>query len=578
MLRALLEARGKFPTPVERPSPPLNPHRQYERYAGFHVLRLAGDPYAMGWQHGALLKDAIARGPLPAFSKYVARMVELSAPGPASALVAKAANEAMWLTVGRTLAANFPDDAREAIEGLAQGAELDREELWRAVTMPETYLFGIGAYLAAARPHMAPRFSVPMFGCTSAVAWGSATTDGRMLHARNFDYQGVGSWDAEPVIAFHRPTGAQRYVSVASAGVLLGGITAMNEAGLSMVVHQHLASVDFDVSGTPVGIAGDRIMRFAESLNDAERILNEHVPNGSWTYLVTSEREQEVLCFEITAKRRHAFRPKGPTFGYSNIYLAAPLDGIEAHLYPAQWRHNTGRYHRANALLGAKAGAIEANDLAAILGDTGSGACRFDDGISCLVTVASVVFDARAGLVWAAEGRAPTGNHPFHAFSLTDEAPATNLGTLRGGADKDPSEIAAFEAYVQAHVAHFSHDDLPRARELLAEAATTAPRQWVYPFVAGLAALLAGDVPNAEMYFARTAGIPHAQLARRASLALWQGRVHDLRGRRDDALRCYREALLGESPVAKAARAGLTKAWNWRPFSIEWNFGDVIAP
>jgi tetratricopeptide (TPR) repeat protein len=343
-------------------------------------------------------------------------------------------------------------------------------------------------------------------------------------------------------------------------------------------VHQHLASVDFDLRGTPVGIAGDRIMRFAENLNDAERILNEHVPNGSWTYLVTSEREQEVLCYELTAKRRHAFRPKGPTFGYSNIYLAAPLDGVEAHLYPAQWRHNTGRYHRANALLEAKKGALEANDLAAILGDTGSGACRFDDGISCLVTVASVVFDARAGVVWAAEGRAPTGNHPFHAFALAEEAPAPKLGTLRGGADKDPAEIAAFEAYVQAHVAHFSHDDLPRARDLLAQAAETAPGQWVYPFVAGLAALLAGDVPNADVYFARTATIPHAQHARRGSLALWQGRVHDLRGRRDEALRCYREALLGEPPVAKAAKEGLANAWKWRPFSIEWNFGDVIAP
>jgi tetratricopeptide (TPR) repeat protein len=578
MIRTLLEARGKFPRPIDRPSPPLDPARQYERYAGFHVVRLAGDPYAMGWQHGALLKDAIARGPLPAFSKYVARMVELSAPGSASAIVAKVANEAMWRSVGRTIAAHFPEDACEAIEGLAQGADLDREELWRAVTMPETYLFGIGAYLTATRPFMAPRLSVPTFGCTSAVAWGAATADGRMLHARNFDYQGVGKWDAEPVIAFHRPDEGQRYVSVTSAGVLMGGITAMNEAGLSLVVHQHLASVDFDVKGTPIGIAGDRIMRFAETLDDAKKLLDEHVPNGSWTYLVTSEREQAVLCYELTAKRRHAFRPAGPTFGYSNIYLAAPLDGIEAHLYPAQWRHNTGRYHRANALLEAKRGALTADDLAAILGDTGSTACRFQDGISCLVTVASVVFDARDGVVWAAEGRAPTANHPFHAFSLKSEAPAPRLGTLRGGAEKDPREIEAFEAYVDAHVAHFDRDDLPRARELLAKATEVAPGQWVFSFVAGLASLLAGDVEQAEVYLARTARLRHEEGSRRASLALWQGRVHDLRGRRTEALRSYREALLGPPPIAKAARAGLKEAYEWKPFSIEWNFGDVIAP
>jgi hypothetical protein len=578
MFRALLASRGKFPVAIDRPSPPLNPARQYERYAGFHVVRLAGDPFEMGWQHGALLKDAIARGPIPAFSKYVSRMVELSAPGPASPLLAKVANEALWQGVGRTIASHFPAEAREAIEGLAQGADMDRDELWRAVTMPETYLFVIGLVLAARRPNVAPRFSVPICGCTSAVAWGSATADGRMLHARNFDYQGVGTWDAEPVIAFHRPTQGQRYVAVSSAGVLLGGITAMNEAGLSMVVHQHLASVDFDLGGVPVGVAGDRIMRCAENLNDAEKILNEHVPNGSWTYLVTSEREQDVLCHELTSKRRHAFRPAGPTFGYSNIYLAAPLEGIEAHLYPAQWRHNTGRFHRANALLTAKQGSLVADDMAAILGDLGSTTCRFQDAISALVTVASVVFDARDGVVWAAEGRAPTSNHPFHAFSLREEAPLPARGTLNGGAAKDPAELRAFDAYRAAYEAHFDHDDLPRARELLAVASREAPGQWVYGFVSGLAALLGGDLAGADAHFARTATVAHPEGARRAALALWHGRVHDLRKRRTEALRAYREALLGERLVARAAEAGLEEPYAWKPFSIEWNFGDVLAP
>lgn len=578
MLRALIASRGKFPAPVERLSPPLNPARQYERYAGFHVVRLAGDPYEMGWQHGALLKDAIARGPIPAFSKYVSRVVELAAPGPASPLIAKVANEALWRGVGRTIASNFPDEAREAIEGLAQGADMDRDELWRAVTMPETYLFVIGLFLAARRPHVAPRFSVPICGCTSAVAWGNATSDGRMLHARNFDYQGVGTWDVEPLIAFHRPSKGQRYVAVSSAGVLLGGITAMNEAGLSMVVHQHLASVDFDLGGMPVGVAGDRIMRFAENLNDAEKILREHVPNGSWTYLVTSEREQEVLCFELTSKRSHAFRPAGPTFGYSNIYLAAPLEGIEAHLYPAQWRHNTGRYHRATSLLEARRGAITADHMAAILGDTGSTSCRFQDAISSLVTVASVVFDARDSVVWAAEGRAPTSNHPFHAFSLKDEAPVPSRGTLRGGAEKDAAQLRAFDAYREAYEAHFDHDDLPRARELLARACREAPGQWVFGFVAGLAALLAGDLEGADVHFTRIASVAHPEGARRAALSLWHGRVHDLRKRRVEALRAYREALIGEAPVARAASAGLKVPYAWSAFSIEWNFGDVLSP
>ena len=578
MLRALLHARGNFPRPIERRGPAVDPLRQYERYAGFHVLRLSGDPFEMGWQHGALLKDAIGRGPIPAFYRYVSRVVELAAPGPASSLIAKVANEALWHGVGRTIAAHFPEEAREALEGMAQGAGMDREELWRAVTMPETYLFMIGLYVAARRPDQAPRFSVPIFGCTSAVAWGGATTDGRMLHARNLDYQGVGSWDAEPVIAFHRPAQGQRYVAVSSAGVPLAGITAMNEAGLSMVVHQHLASIDFDLGGMPVGVAGDRIMRFAETLNDAEKILHEHVPNGSWTYLVTSEREQAVLCMELTSKRRHAFRPDGQTFGYSNIFLAAPLEGIEAHLYPAHWRHNTGRFHRANALLEAGRGHLTANDMAAILGDIGSTSCRFQDAISSLLTVASVVFDARDGIVWAGEGRAPTSNHAFHAFSLGDERPHGHRGTLTGGAEKDAAQLRGFEAYREAHEAQFDRNDLPMARQHLARASAEAPSQWVFGFVAGLAAMLAKDFPDAENHFARISRLRHPEGARRASLALWHARALDLCGRRREALRAYREACLGEAPVARAAKAGVKAPWAWKAFSIEWSFGDVMAP
>jgi hypothetical protein len=99
-----------------------------------------------------------------------------------------------------------------------------------------------------------------------------------------------------------------------------------------------------------------------------------------------------------------------------------------------------------------------------------------------------------------------------------------------------------------------------------------------YGFVSGLAALLGGDLAGADAHFARTATVAHPEGARRAALALWHGRVHDLRKRRTEALRAYREALLGERLVARAAEAGLEEPYAWKPFSIEWNFGDVLAP
>ena len=149
---------------------------------------------------------------------------------------------------------------------------------WGEVSVPEAYLWVLGRVLQFRRPRLAPRSGMQLFGCTSALAWGDATRVGRLLHGRNFDYQGVGAWDTEQAVVFHRPKGAQPFVSVSAAGVLFGGITAMNASGLSLVVHQHMASDALEIGGTPIGVTGNQIMRHAKNLDDARRIPDAYVP------------------------------------------------------------------------------------------------------------------------------------------------------------------------------------------------------------------------------------------------------------------------------------------------------------
>src|SRR5687767_9033496 len=94
----------------ERPVAP-----RYERVQGLHLLRLSGDDYEMGYQHGELLREAIARGPVPYFETYVERMLA-SAVGP---LLGSALGFALSATVGRKIAAGFPNHARRGLAGLA---------------------------------------------------------------------------------------------------------------------------------------------------------------------------------------------------------------------------------------------------------------------------------------------------------------------------------------------------------------------------------------------------------------------------------------------------------------------------
>lgn len=550
------------------------PRPVHEMHAGLHVLRLAGDDYEMGYQHGSVLKEAISRGPIPYFDRYVDSMLG-SALGPRAG---RLIGSALKLTVGRRIARGFPAHVRTALDGLADGAGLDRRALRGAVTMPETYLWLLGQVMSVRRPRLAPRSGMPLLGCTSALAWGSATRHGRLLHGRNFDYQGVGAWDTEQAVVFHRPKDGQPFVSVSAAGVLFGGVTAMNASGLSLVVHQHMASDALEFGGVPIGVTGDQVMRHAKNLDDARRILDDHVPNGCWTYVIASGREKAALCYEVTPKvRAHQVVDQG-TFAYANVFLDREVGRTERHLYASHWRNNLARLRRADALLRAQRGQIDEDTIASILGDPGADGCRFESAISMLMTVASVVFRPEDGLVWVATGRAPVSNRDYVAFDLGSEGPRSDLEPLTGGRLSDPSAVLAFDAYREAYAAYFDRADVGAARSQLARALELQPEQALYHYMFALLALLQGDGAAAESALDRALAIGHASDDRRASFHLWRARVRDTRGRRAEALGDYRAAKVGDEYVRTAAARGLTKRYKARRFGLEFALADVPVP
>lgn len=549
----------------------------YERVEGIHVLRLHGNDYEMGFQHGSLLKDSIAHGPIPYFAKWVEKLMARGFFGPV-APISKQLGTALSATIGKRIAAKFPKHVQDALDGLADGAGIDRKELRRAVTMPETYLWLGVWYKRLFKAPIAARHGVPVIGCTSAIAHGAATTHGRLLHGRNFDYQGVGAWDKEQAVVFHEPNDGQPYVSVTAAGVLLGGTTAMNASGISLVVHQHIACTDFDLDGLPVGVVGDLVMRHAKNLDDAKRILDEHVPNGAWTYIVTSAKEKRTLCYEVTANRRSPFEPDADIFGYSNIFVRREVEKTEVDFYPAYWRNNVERWHASNRRLEKSRGKIDADEIASILGDIGEG-CRLTCAISALTTVASVVFDAERALVYVATGRPPVSNRPYLAFDLSQKKARVDLPRLLGGARIDAKALEAFDAYRGAYESHFNDGDLEGARRGVQRARELAPKQSVYAFIAGLLAIEAKDLDAALAAFSDAIALGHATPQRMAGFHLWRGRIHDAKGDRESALRDYRQAIVAADPsVHRAAKKNLEKPWKPKTPTVEWSFGEVLSP
>lgn len=548
------------------------------RVGDVNVLRVAGSFYDMGYQHGVLLAEDIHRGPLPYYRQMIEKLMGKGSLGPFSKLLWPV----LQTTIGRQVARGMPAFALDTLNGVADGAGLDRQTFIDGCTMPDSMLWVAARMmqLGGHGPAVAHRIGLEL-GCTSAVAWGGATKDGSLLHARNFDYHGVSCWPSTKTVIFHEPDAGQRYVSVAAAGVAMGGITAMNDSGLTLTVHQHMFTDSARLGGIPIGLVGDIVMREAHDLDDAERILEAHRPIGCWTYLVTDGHSREVLCYEENPERsapRRVCADSG-TFGYANIYLDPELGQTEVSFYGSYWRHNEGRHRRVNELLDERAGALDPEGMAEILGDTGAGECRLRDSIAMALTVGSVVFRPEDGTLWVGTGEVPTSHGTFLPFSLACQGHAPERGELVVHASGED----AFERLRRTYVAYLDDDDLRGARDHMEEACELAPEQPLYHSLRGLLALSACEGEAAESAFDRAIELGHPDSERRASFHLWRGRARDLLGRRHDARVDYRLALghYADPPVHRAATRGLRRPFtpkNARRIHIDVGLADVVSP
>lgn len=555
---------------------------RYRNVAGLHVLNLEGDHYEMGRQHGALMKDAVRTGPIPYYRTYIRKLLRTGGAGPLSGVIARGIER----LVGGRVARALPDFARDSIRGLADGAELPYEHLLEGCVMPDSLLWVAAKSMKVRKVSPAVHHRLQMgLGCSSALAWNGATSDGMLLHARNLDYHGVDVWPRSQAVVFHTPNAGQRYVSLAAAGIPMGGFTAMNEAGLTLTVHQHMFTDATRLGGTPIGAVGDLVMREATNLDEAEAILDRHTPIGCWTYLIADGNTREVLCYEENPDHRSARRIGGDqhTFGYANIYLDHELGSTERALYGSYWRHNLGRQQRLDERLDAGSGALDPDAMASIVGDHGGTDCRIHQAIAMLMTVASVVFRPEDGMLWVATGEAPVSNNAYEAFDLSRGAHAPEAGRLTGGIPTDADARDAFDAYRRAYIAYFDREDVGEARRLLDRARELQPEQPLYAALAGLVALQAADAPTAWASFDRALDLGHPDPERLATFRLWRGRAADLLSRRDEAIADYRWVLgsRADGPVRKAATRGLRRTYDSAraaKIDIDFTYCDVVSP
>lgn len=446
-----------------------------------YTARLAGTQEEMGAQHGRLVADH-ARSLLEFYRTMPERTVA-GGEGPLARAVVRAAATAMQARLLRErppeLAARSRAFARAVVAetGLSglTARRAERDSLLALATMDSLQ----NCVSLAARAQLGPftqavalRAAVP--ACSTVIAWGDATADGELLFARNFDFPGIGVWDAAPAFIVNAETGGQRYGFFATKGTDTAVVTVVNEAGLVIAPHTRWHR-DVTFGGAMIVDLVHQIARKAETLADAIAIARATPASSSWGLAIGSGRERAACVIELAGPHVEVVRATGTTLVCTNHYRSR-LTEREFRGSQAWAIHSERRASRLRELVDARTAPLRAEDLARFLGDrTDAGVARaMGATLSQAMNVHAAVVAPLACKALVGVDRAPSCEGRWAELHWSWDAPTADWQITARDDVAAPHSAAVQHLHAAARVYEGSHD-VAAARAAIEQAVIAAP-------------------------------------------------------------------------------------------------------
>ena len=558
------------------------------------IARLSGDQPTMGRQHGELAGQAEGTERMLGYYRQMPERMLVGAGRSAGARLGRAVvGAAKELMLARLHAAR-PAELRARSEAFMAAAGTDPRQA-RYVGVMDVFQSVVG---------LAGRYAVGPFArragalataaaapaCSTIMAWGEATADGEVRHARNFDFPGVGVWDAAPALILCAPDRGLRYGFVASRGADVPAVTVFNEAGITITSHTRFHR-EVALGGAAVIDLVHELGRRATSLDEARAIAAERPSATSWGLAVSSARERRAVCLELHAGAVRVVEPAAGAAWVScaNRYRDVRMQDGEVASSAAWALHTDARERRLRALMAEAitGGGASSEALMAMLADrvdaAAPGVVRHLGGIlASACTVHSVVVEPATRSLLLGVGAAPASEGPFVRVGWSWDGPvgAWELGAPDGGAALAAAGLTAADVAIPAitrgaagrwaaeavRIEQTTRDADATSRAL-EQAITAAPADPSLRLGAVWIALRRGDAARAVAH-ARV-GLNHETLPyRRGQLLLWGARA--ALAARDEATAAawWRELdALGDGDVAELiarSRADRREPARWR--------------
>jgi hypothetical protein len=236
-----------------------------EEVDGYRVLRVKGDPYEMGYQQGALLRDDIRELVHFLFDVKAKEMkVEV---GGLKLLDPKRVIRGIVARQRKFVPERFFDEMR----GIADGAGMDVQDIVIANFIPE------------------------LFHCSGFAISGSATKDGKLYHGRILDYGCDWKLQEHAVLTVAQPRGKIPFVNVTYAG-FVGSVTGMNAERVSIGEMGGRGMGHWD--GTPMALLVRMVLEEADTLGRAIAIFHDRPRTCEYYYVIADGKTGKAVGME----------------------------------------------------------------------------------------------------------------------------------------------------------------------------------------------------------------------------------------------------------------------------------------
>jgi isopenicillin-N N-acyltransferase like protein len=176
----------------------------------------------------------------------------------------------------------FPKHNQQELTTAAKVADVDRKLLTAVNVIPDLAKLG---------------------GCSTLVVEPGRSTTGGPLFGRNLDWPPFEELPEYTLIAVFRPKEKHAFAAI-TLPVLLGALSGMNDAGLSLAINEISASKDGspsrNLSGTPMLFLIRKILEECTTVEEAEKVLKAH-DRTTWFCLTVCDKKGGCV-FEVTPK------------------------------------------------------------------------------------------------------------------------------------------------------------------------------------------------------------------------------------------------------------------------------------